>query len=109
MGKPEALLVATRSIDSPTARDGMSPSVISASPRPTGMVVVTGSAGAQSASPAWLAVSTQVPAPVATSVVPSRAHGPATASSTGDPDAALARTGRLSPTTTAAIGSMAMR
>ena len=69
----------------------------------TSNVRVTLSAGFQSASPAWLAVTLTIPAPVHVSVVPAIVAGPATAYSTASPLLAVAPSATVAPTVWSAI------
>ena len=73
------------------------------------MLVLTGSAAAQSASPAWLAVRVQVPAPGVTCGLAS-SHGPSASNTTGRPEPLVAPSSRgASPKVTAAgSGSSSM-
>ena len=54
------------------------------------MLALTGSAGAQSTSPAWRAVMVQSPAPVVTSPSSPSSHGPSSSSVTGSPEPLVA-------------------
>lgn len=76
----------------------------------TSTVTVTEGAGSQLSSPGWVAVSTQLPAPVGVTVAAFTVHAPPAASSTGSPEgtaAAVTEKGS-SPSSTSSTGSTSM-
>ncbi len=89
-GNPESA-AATTSPDWPTLSRSMGSSVMAWLAGAMVMLALTGSAGAQSTSPAWLAVMVQSPAPVVTSPSSPSSHGPSSSRATGSPEPLVAR------------------
>ncbi len=103
-GSPDPLDAVSSITRASTVVGSSGASSMACRPRSTGTVVLTGGAGAQSASPGCLAVMVQSPARTASSTPSSRRQAPAASIRTGSPESAAALTTMGSPTLAPATG-----